>query len=285
MNQPQQMSPWRAKFHEIIFEADTAAGKAFDVALLIAIFISVLVVVLDSVDSIHEQHPRMLMFAEWLFTILFTIEYVLRLSCTRRPLGYACSFFGIVDLLAILPGYMTLVLPLLVSDGTPFLTEGPESLMVVRALRLLRVFRIFKLAQFLTEASTLKQALLASRAKLTVFFTAILILVVIMGAAMNLIEGATNEDFANIPKSCYWAIVTITTVGYGDIVPQTPLGRGLAAIIIVVGYSMIVVPTGIVSVELSHAKAKAITTQVCPDCSQEGHDSNAEYCKFCGGKL
>ena len=272
------LSPWREKLHEVIFEADTAAGKAFDVALLIAILLSVLVVMLDSVKP--NDYTSSLAFGEWFFTILFTIEYVLRLTCTRRPLNYARSFFGVVDLLAVVPTYATLLI-----TQEPDVA-GPESLAVIRALRLLRIFRIFKLAQLLSEARTLRQALLASRAKLTVFFATILVLVMIMGAAMHLIEGdEPDTGFTDIPTSCYWAVVTITTVGYGEIVPVTSLGRALAAVFIVIGYSMIVVPTGIVSVELAHASGKPISTQVCPDCSQEGHDANAHYCKFCGGKL
>lgn len=267
-------APWRDRLHEIIFEADTPEGKLFDVVLLIAIGLSVAAVSLDSVESYRLQHGRALVIAEWVFTILFTVEYVLRLMCVRRPMGYARSFFGIVDLLAILPTYVSVLFP------------GAQSLAVVRALRLLRIFRIFKLARYLSEASALRAALVACRAKITVFLTTVLIIVVIMGSVMHLIEGPTNDGFSSIPQSVYWSIVTVTTVGYGKATPETPVGKALAALMMIIGYSLIIVPGGIVSAQwIQSGRGNPITTQSCPTCSLEGHDADADYCKHCGGKL
>ena len=239
-----------------------------------AIFLSVLVVMLDSVNSIHAKHKDALLSVEWIFTILFTIEYILRLVCTRRPIKYALSFYGVVDLLSIVPTYLTL----LPQAG------ATQQLLIIRVLRLLRVFRIFKLGQFLREAAVLRQALKASRAKIIVFLATLLVAVTIMGAAMYLIEG-DEAGFTSIPQSMYWAVVTMTTVGYGDIAPETVFGKTLAALMMVLGYSLIIVPTGIISAELAQAKMKPVSTQVCPDCSSEGHDHDAVYCKFCGGKM
>jgi voltage-gated potassium channel len=266
------MAPWRQRLHEIIFEADTPAGKAFDVALLVAILLSVLSVSLETVETIDGRYHVLLESAEWLFTILFTIEYVLRLICVRKPRRYDLSFYGIIDLVAVLPTYLTLFIP------------GAQQFMVIRALRLLRVFRIFKLGRYLTEASALREAIWASRAKITVFLASILIIVLIVGAAMHLIEGA-REGFDSIPQSMYWAIVTMTTVGYGDVAPFTPLGKALSAVVMVLGYSFIIVPTGIVTAELTRGIGRPVSTQACPDCSLEGHDLNARHCKFCGAEL
>jgi len=266
------MAPWRERLHEIIFEADTPAGKTFDVALLIAIVLSVISVSLETVDSIDREYHTLLTAAEWAFTGLFTVEYVLRLLCTRRPHRYALSFFGIIDLLAVLPTWLSLVLP------------GAHHLLVIRAFRLLRVFRVFKLARYLSEATALRRALWASRAKVIVFVTSIMIVVVIMGSAMHLVEG-DEAGFTSIPQSTYWAIVTMTTVGYGDVTPQTPLGRFLAAIVMILGYSFIIVPTGIITAELTRAAVRPVSTQACRECSREGHDVDAVCCKFCGAEL
>jgi len=277
---------WRERLYEIIFEADTPAGKLFDVLLLIAILLSVLVVMCESVKSIRDEHPDLLSRAEWFFTLVFTVEYLLRVACTRRPLRYIFSLYGIVDLLAILPTYII---------AMPFFEGGPnvQRLAVIRALRLLRAFRIFKLAHMLSEATALREAIWGARAKVAVFLTAVVIAVVIVGSAMHLIEGGrvdANGDpietgFDSVPESMYWAIVTMTTVGYGDISPITPLGKSLAACMMVLGYCMIIVPTGIVSAELAHSGDKSVTTQVCPECMKEGHDANAAHCKFCGARL
>ncbi len=263
---------WRHRLHEIIFEADTPAGKAFDVALLLAISLSVLTVLLESVDAIDARYHTTLVAAEWIFTILFSIEYVLRLICVRKPHRYALSFFGIIDLLAVLPTYLSLLIP------------GAQQLLVIRALRLLRAFRVFKLSRYLSEAQALRRAVWASRSKVTVFLTSVLIVVIIMGAAMYLIEGP-KRGFTSIPQSMYWAIVTMTTVGYGDAAPVTALGKAVAALVMILGYSFIIVPTGIITAELAHGAGRAVSTQACPDCSREGHDPDARHCKFCGSPL
>jgi len=267
-----EFTPWRARLHELIFEADTSAGKAFDVGLLLAIFVSVLAVMLESVESIDQTYHTALVASEWFFTILFSCEYLLRLICVRKPLRYSFSFFGIVDLLAVLPTYLSLVLP------------GSQSLMVIRALRLLRVFRVFKLTRFLSEASELRGAVWASRAKIAVFLSTVLISVMIMGSLIHLVE-PPESGFTSIPQSVYWAIVTMTTVGYGDVAPTTPLGQTLAAVMMILGYCLIIVPTGIISSQLSQSPNKPVTTQSCPNCLLEGHDVDASYCKQCGNKL
>jgi voltage-gated potassium channel len=265
-------APWRKRLHEIIFEADTPAGKAFDVALLVAIFLSILAVMLESVADVRERYGLVLRAAEWFFTILFTIEYVLRLISVRRPLRYATSFFGIVDLLAILPTYLSLFV------------AGTQSLLVIRSLRLLRVFRVLKVARFLHEITALTTAIRKSRVKITVFLMAVLTIVLIMGSAMYVIEGESS-GFTSIPRGMYWAIVTVTTVGYGDIAPKTVMGQVVAAIAMVLGYSLIIIPTGIFSMALVQAAREKVTTQNCPECLREGHDEDAVYCKFCSTKL
>ena len=256
----------------MVFEADTAAGKAFDVVLLLAIGLSVLVVMLDSVESIAARHHDALLAAEWAFTLLFSVEYLLRLVCARRPLGYARSFYGIIDLLAVLPTYLTLM------------HFGWQHGVVLRLLRLLRIFRVFKLAHFLGEADALRRALAASRAKIIVFLSTVVIIACIMGAAMHLIEGPAS-GFTSIPQSLYWAVVTLTTVGYGDLSPVTPLGKVVAGLMMILGYSILVIPGGLISVEWARATGKVPTTQVCPDCSREGHDTDARHCKHCGAAL
>ncbi len=268
------IAPWRERVRVVIFEADTRMGKAFDVALLLAILASVGAVMLDSVASVRAEHGQALDAAEWVFTILFTVEYVLRLACVPVPRRYARSFFGVVDLLAILPTYLSLLMP------------GAENLLVIRGLRLLRIFRVFKLGRFLGEASILRKALADSRHKVTVFLGTIAILVTILGTAMYLIEGEGN-GFTSIPISVYWAVVTMTTVGYGDIAPQTVLGKALATVVMITGYSIIAVPTGIVTAEIvEHAvAAKQVATRSCPSCFSEDHDRDARFCKSCGAEL
>jgi voltage-gated potassium channel len=262
----------RATLHEIIFEADTPAGKAFDVSLMVLIILSVIAVMLESTATVAARYGNLLRAFEWVVTIAFTIEYLLRLYCVGRPGRYARSFFGIVDLLAILPSYLSLIIP------------GAQSLLVIRALRLLRVFRVLKLAYFVGEARELTAALRASARKIIVFLGAVLAVVIIVGSMMYLIEGEAN-GFTSIPTSIYWAVVTMTTVGYGDIAPQTPLGKILASVIMIMGYGIIAVPTGIVSVELAGVVRKRITTRACPDCGAGDHDGDAAHCKFCGAKL
>jgi voltage-gated potassium channel len=272
MNANDSQRRWRLKLHEVIFEADTPAGKWFDVLLILSILVSVVLVMLDSVSAIRIQHGRLLYIGEWFFTILFTIEYLLRLMSVGRPLAYATSFFGVVDLLAILPTYLSIFIP------------GAQYLLVIRILRVLRIFRILKLVQYLGEVLLLTQALRASRRKITVFLFVVLTLVTIFGSLIYLIEDP-KDGFTSIPKSIYWAVVTLTTVGYGDISPQTNFGQLISALIMITGYAIIAVPTGIVTVELSQAFRRKISTQACPECSAEGHDSDAKFCKYCGSKL
>lgn len=267
------LSPSRAKLHEIIFEADTPVGRWFDIILIISIIISVIAVMLDSVASIGEKYGPELYLVEWFFTILFTMEYLMRLISVGRPLSYATSFFGVVDLLAILPTYVSVILP------------GSQFLLVIRILRILRIFRVLKLVQYIQEARQLRQALRESRRKITVFMFTVLTLVVIFGSLMYLIEGPPN-GFTSIPRSIYWSIVTLTTVGYGDISPKTGVGQFLASIIMILGYAIIAVPTGIVTVAMAKGGAlEKINTQTCQHCSAEDHDSDALYCKYCGEKL
>ncbi len=266
-------SGWKDRLHEVIFEADTPAGKAFDVVLLWCILLSVAAVVLESVKGIEAVYGSWLRFAEWGFTILFTIEYVLRLMCVRRPAAYARSFFGVVDLLAILPTYVSLFIP------------GMQPLLLLRALRLIRVFRVLKLARYVGESQVLMNALRASRVKITVFLVTVLMLVLVIGTLMYLIEGEEN-GFTSIPKGVYWAVVTMTTVGYGDIAPHTVLGQTLAAGVMILGYGIIAVPTGIVTAEIAFAsRGGLVSTQACRSCSAEGHDPDAKFCKFCGEEL
>ncbi|MFQ5466446.1 MAG: ion transporter [Thermodesulfobacteriota bacterium] len=266
-------SSWRFRLHEVIFEADTPAGKAFNIVLLSSIVLSVVAVMLDSVSWVREGYGAELHYAEWFFTILFTVEYLLRLVCVGRPVKYAVSFYGVVDFLAIVPTYLSILVP------------GGQYLLVLRLLRVLRIFRIFKTVQYISEATLLVQALRASARKIAIFIFAVLTLVVIFGSFMYVIEGEAN-GFTSIPRSIYWAIVTLTTVGYGDISPKTALGQALASMVMILGYSIIAVPTGIVTAEMSYAFAgRKLSTQVCRECSREGHDNDAVFCKFCGAKL
>ena len=264
----------RDRLHEIIFEADTRAGKIFDEVLLVIILASVVAAAIETVPTISEGTRRFLYVAEWAFTIIFTIEYGLRLFVVYKPLGYAKSFFGIVDLLAILPTYISLFV------------AGTQSLIIIRALRLLRVFRIFKMANYLSDSKVILRALRSSAPKVTVFLYFIVIVVCIFGAIMYLIEGEINEQFDSIPRSIYWSIVTITTVGYGDISPISPIGQFLSSILMILGYAVIAVPTGIVSKEIITSETDIEeSTQCCKYCSYEGHDYDALYCKMCGNLL
>ena len=263
----------RHRLHTVIFEADTPGGKAFDVALLVAILVSVVAVCLESVPSIRAEHGALLRDIEWGLTFAFTLEYILRLACVKRPLRYAFSFYGIVDLLAILPSYVSLGF------------KGSHSLAVIRALRLLRIFRVFKLGHFVNEAEVLMRAMVSARRKILVFLGAVLTFVFILGTLMYLVEG-DEGGFTSIPESVYWAIVTMTTVGYGDIAPVTVLGKFIASIVMLSGYAIIAVPTGIVGVELARAAQHGpLSTQACPSCGGEDHDMDAAYCKHCGSPL
>ena len=264
-------SPWRARLHEVIFEADTLAGRAFDMVLLVAILASILSVVLESVAAVRRQYGHVLDVVEWTLTVAFTVEYVLRLVAVDRPWRYARSFLGVLDFLAVAPTYLGILVP------------DAQSLVVLRTVRLLRVFRIFKLGPFLGEADQLAQALRASRRKITVFLGVVLTIVVVMGTVMYVVEGEAH-GFTSIPTSMYWAVVTMTTVGYGDIAPKTGLGQLLAAMLMILGYAIIAVPTGIVSAELARSH-RPVSRQACPGCGGEGHDVDAVHCKYCGAPL
>jgi len=261
----------KTKLYEIIFESDTPAGKGFDVLLIISILLSVIVVLLDSVQFYNEKYGEILYIMEWAFTLLFTAEYFLRIYCIKRPFLYIRSFFGIIDLLSIIPTYISIFLP------------SSRYLSVIRILRVLRIFRILKLILYIGEANLLLDALISSRRKITVFMFFILTLVTVIGSIMYLVEGEAN-GFTSIPRSIYWAIVTITTVGYGDISPQTELGRIFASFAMIIGYATIAVPTGIISAEYSTMKQKFNNT-VCPDCGNEDHEDDAKFCKTCGATL
>lgn len=265
--------PWQARLHEVIYESHTNAGKAFDIALLAFIILSIVVVMLDSVAELHARHGRLFLILEWFFTFSFTIEYILRLICIKRPLKYMFSALGIIDLLAIIPSYLS------------FVYIGSQSLLVLRALRLLRVFRIFRLVHFLSEMQFLYVAIISSLRKISIFILFVISAVVILGSIIYLVEGRTN-GFTSIPQSVYWAIVTITTVGYGDIAPVTPLGKLIASFIMLLGYGIIAVPTGIVSTEMAlAARNQRKSTEACPSCGKEGHDHDARFCKYCGVPL
>ena len=264
---------WRERLYVVVFEHGTPAGRAFDIALLVAILASVFAVVLESVPMVRQRWGSELVAIEWGFTLLFTAEYLLRLVAVRRPLSYAGSFFGIVDLVAVLPTYLSLLVP------------GSQALLTLRAVRLLRVFRILKLSHFLGEEQVLVRALRASMRKIVIFIGAVLVLVLVLGAAMYLVEGP-ESGFTSIPLSMYWAIVTLTTVGYGDIAPQTVVGRMLASLVMILGYGIIAVPTGIVTVEMGRATRQApADAKRCPACGLADHAEDAAYCKRCGSEL
>lgn len=262
---------WKRRLYRVVFESNTRGGKLFDLVLLIAIGLSVAVVMMDSVDSFHATHAGFLHGFEWIFTILFTLEYVTRLLCVRSPWGYVFSFFGMIDLLAFLPSYVSLVFP------------TANYFLVFRALRLLRVFRILKLARYLQEGHALLAALRASRPKITVFLFTVSAIVVIVGTLMCLIEGDEN-GFTSIPRGVYWAIVTLTTVGYGDITPHTVLGRILACIIMIMGYGIIAVPTGVFAIAL-HETSQKKDARACSKCQTFESDREARFCRRCGAAL
>ena len=263
---------WRKEIGHIIFEAETPAGKAFDIALLWFIVISIIAVMLESVTSIRLKYGMALRALEWVFTFAFTLEYIIRIYVARKPWRYILSFFGLVDLIAILPSYLSLFI------------VGSQYLLVIRSLRLLRVFRVLKLVRYLGEADILMRALKSSRAKIIVFLGTVMTSVLIIGSFMYLIEGEVN-GFDSIPKSIYWAIVTLTTVGYGDISPKTPLGQVLASVVMILGYGVIAVPTGIVTVELSNISKQEKPFVKCSNCKPDDHDGDALFCKYCASSL
>jgi len=261
---------WRFELHEIVYESNTKAGKAFDITLIISILLSITAVILDSIGYIKVNYDYPLKAAEWFFTILFTLEYLVRIISVKKPWRYMYSFFGVVDLLSILPTYLSLVF------------VGLEVFLVIRVLRLLRLFRVFKMTRYVFEGNALIKALKDSKAKIIVFLMTVFTVVIITAALMHIVEGP-DSDFSSIPKGIYWAIVTMTTVGFGDVVPKTVLGQILASILMILGYGIIAVPTGIVTAEL--AKASKMNHNSCPGCGKENHEANAKYCKFCGEKL
>ncbi|MCM5678101.1 ion transporter [Schlegelella sp. S2-27] len=263
---------WRLRLYTIIFEADTRAGKLFDVVLIAAILLSVAVVMLDSVEALHQRHGRWFDVLEWCFTLLFTIEYIARLVCVRRPWRYARSFFGVIDLLAILPAYLAALVPEL------------HLLMDVRILRLLRIFRVFKLTEYAIEYRLLSRALANSRRKILIFLSFVLMVVLVLGTLMYVVEGP-EHGYANIPTSVYWAITTLTTVGFGDITPQTNAGRFIASLMMLLGWGTLAVPTGIVTAEMTSMRRRPVTTRTCHACLTEDQAADANYCRHCGAKL
>jgi len=265
---------FKKRLYEIVFEADTRAGKLFDIILIWSILFSVVLVIAESVHDYNSKFQQFFTAGEWFFTLLFLVEYICRIYVVRRKTAYIFSFFGIIDLMAVLPTIISLVIP------------GVQYLMVIRVLRLLRIFRVFKLTGYLAEAQVLKEALTASSRKIMVFLSTIAFLVIIIGSIMYVIEGPAH-GFTDIPTSIYWAVVTLTTVGYGDISPQTGIGMFFASVVMVMGYAIIAVPTGIMTVELSNInrKNKKPSTQVCPECMKEGHDNDAKFCKYCGSEI
>jgi voltage-gated potassium channel len=266
-------APWRRRLHAIVFESDTPAGRAFDIVVITAILLSALVVVLDSMADIRATWRPWLDGAEWVFTVLFTIEYLARLIGVRRQLRYAVSFYGVIDLLSVMPSYLAFFVP------------GAQLLIAVRVLRLLRVFRIFKLTAYLAESSALGAALVASRRKILVFLGFVMLMVLVMGTVLYVVEGPQN-GFTSIPVSMYWAITTMTTVGFGDITPKTDLGRLVASAMMLLGWGVLAVPTGIVTVEMGEQRRRGGREQgACAQCGLVGHEGDARYCRRCGGRL
>jgi len=279
MSQPdfKENLTFKQRLYIIVFGTETRIGKIFDIVLLWAIVLSVLSVMLESVKSLNDRFGDIFTVLEWSFTILFTIEYSLRILISEKPKKYAFSFFGVVDLLALLPTYLTLIV------------AGGSYLMVIRTIRLLRIMRILKLSRYLREASVLGDALKASRHKIFVFIGSVFTLVMIMGTLMYIIESGENSTFTSIPRGIYWAIVTVTTVGYGDISPQTTMGQGFASVLMLMGYAIIAVPTGIVTSEIATAerdkKLSESNEKLCDLCGNDVHDHDAEYCKKCGNQI
>ncbi len=269
---PEPLASWRLALNDVIFGAESKAGKLFDVVLIVAILISVVAVMLETVESVVTHYRPQLIGIEWFFTLLFTLEYGLRLVSVRHPLKYATSFYGIVDLLSIIPTYLSLLIP------------GINTLLVIRILRILRVFRVLKLMRYVSEAEMLVQALRAGRRKILVFLYSVVTMVVVFGAIMYLIEGP-EAGFTSIPKSIYWAIVTLTTVGYGDITPITPFGQMLSTAVMITGYAIIAVPTGIYTAELATQLRTQRDNRSCPGCGKTGHEADAEFCRFCGEEM
>tara|TARA_B110000093_G_scaffold169811_1_gene198136 strand:+ start:380 stop:1216 length:837 start_codon:yes stop_codon:yes gene_type:complete len=275
MSKENKFKNWKERVHEIIYEADTPAGKLFDVILLFVILLSILLVMLESVESIGSQYAYLLDISEWIITILFTIEYLARIISVKNPKTYIFSFYGVIDLLSTIPKYISLFV------------FGTHSLVALRALRLLRVFRILKLTRFIGESANFSKALKRSRAKIAVFLSFVIVLCIILGTIMYLVESEEGSGFNSIPRSVYWAIVTLTTVGYGDIAPITALGQFIASLIMILGYGIIAIPTGIVTSEMTKPEKELVpnNTQNCANCTEAYHQDNAEFCHKCGHKI
>ena len=275
MSKKNKFKKWKERVHEIIYEADTPAGKLFDVILLFVILLSILIVMLESVESIGSQYACLLDISEWIITILFTIEYLARIISVKNPKTYIFSFYGVIDLLSTIPKYISLFV------------LGTNSLVAIRALRLLRVFRILKLTRFIGESANFSKALKRSRAKIAVFISFVIVLCIILGTIMYLVESEEGSGFNSIPRSVYWAIVTLTTVGYGDIAPITALGQFIASLIMILGYGIIAIPTGIVTSEMTRPEKELVpnNTQNCSNCTEAYHQDNAEFCHKCGHKI
>lgn len=271
-NKDFKLRPWQMKVQEVIYGTETPAGKRFDIILLIVILTSIVVVMLESVSHLNVKYRDTFKIIEWVITGLFTIEYILRILSLKKPLTYIFSFFGLIDFLALLPSYLGLFF------------AGSESLMVIRVVRFLRIFKVLRLSSYMLGADILGDALKNSRHKIIVFLISILTIVIIMGGIMYFIE-PSESGFTSIPRSIYWAIITITTVGYGDIAPVTALGQAIASMIMLFGYAIIAVPTGIVSSEIATAKKADKKLFKCPNCKLEGHDQEANFCKYCGEKF
>ena len=266
--------PFKLKLYEIVFEADTPSGKAFDIILLIAVLFSAFVVMAESIESVSEKYRTFLTFSEWWITGIFTLEYFLRIWLVKKKPVYIFSFYGLIDFFSVIPSYIGFFIP-----------GGSSGLAIIRSLRLLRIFRVFKLSRYVSESQILVKAMLSSRHKIGVFFFFVIMIVIILGTIMYIVE-SKESGFTSIPQSVYWAVVTLTTVGYGDIAPATALGKFIAGAVMILGYAIIAVPTGIVTSEITNQqKTKTITTQVCPNCLKEGHDPDAVFCKFCGEKI
>ncbi len=263
---------WRRKMYEIIFKADTFYGRLFDEILLVLILASIVIVMLESIAEFRARHQLFLSYSEWVITIIFLIEYILRIISSPRKLKYIFSFFGIIDLLAILPAFLALITP------------GLQPLVVIRAIRLLRIYRILKLTRYIKAGNMLIISIRSSFRKIFIFMIFVLILVLLLGSIMYVVEDGKN-GFYSIPLSIYWAVITLTTVGYGDIVPVTDLGKFIATFIMLLGYSIIAIPTGIVSAEIARGKNDKITTIICDYCSESEHQKDASYCKNCGNPL
>jgi len=264
----------RARLYAVIFEAETRAGRLFDLTLIVAILLSVTVVVLDSVQAVSNNYGDLLGALEWFFTLLFTVEYLARLYCVRRPLRYATSFFGIIDFLSVLPNYLAILMP------------GAYVLLDVRILRLLRIFRVLKLTSYVEEYGLLNRALLASRRKILIFLSVVMMVVLLLGTVMYVVEGP-QHGYTSIPTSVYWAITAITTVGFGDIVPKTDIGRAISSMMMLLGWGILAVPTGIISSELAmqQGRQRTANTRTCHECLSEGHELTAKFCKDCGAPL